>query len=322
MAASTISSLQRDVPVVGRDETFVCSVGIMAYNEEANIARTLRALLVQTGPSVVVQEVIVVASGCTDRTVPLVVEMASGDPRITLYVQEKREGKASAINLFLKKARSSLVILLGADVIPAEGALEYLCAPFHDPAIGMVGGRPVPVNDPTTFMGHTVHLLWQLHDRLARLQPKLGEIIAFRRVIEGISANSPVDEVSIQALIEQLGYQLMYCPECVIYNKGPQTVRDFLKQRRRIYAGHLKVLKQQHYAASTMRILPILRQLLACRHFTLSTPRQAVWTLCAVLLEGYARLLGHYDYWRGREHAIWQTVASTKELGDFFEALR
>jgi poly-beta-1,6-N-acetyl-D-glucosamine synthase len=314
MATSTVSSLQLETPVVGENEIFACSVGIMAYNEEVNISHTLRALLAQTASSVLVQEVIVVASGCTDRTVQIVTEMADVEPRIVLYVQEKREGKASAINLFLRKARNPFVILLGADVIPAERALEYLCAPFHDPTVGMVGGRPIPVNDPMTFMGHTVHLLWRLHDRLARQQPKLGEIIAFRRVIESISATSAVDEVSIQALIEQRGYQLVYCPACVVYNKGPQTVQDFLKQRRRIYAGHLQVLKQQHYAASTMRVTPILYQLLSCRYFTLSTPRQALWTLGAVLLEGYARLQGRYDYWRKREHTIWQVVTSTKDL--------
>ena len=296
------------------DEYVGCSIGIMAYNEEANIARTLNAVLDQQGPSMSIEEVIVVASGCTDQTVAIVSEIALKEPRVRLCVQEKREGKASAINLFLKLAASPIVILIGADVIPEDSAFENLCAPFKDPMIGMVGGRPVPVNDASTFMGHTVHLLWRLHDRLARVHPKLGEVIAFRNVISGIPTNSAVDEISIQALISQLGYQLIYEPECVVYNKGPATVRDFLKQRRRIYAGHLRVLSQQKYEASTMKVTPIARQLFACRDFTMSSPRQALWTLGAVILEGYARLQGHYDYRRKREHHIWQAVASTKDL--------
>jgi poly-beta-1,6-N-acetyl-D-glucosamine synthase len=291
-----------------------CSVGIMAYNEEANIARTLRAVLAQQGPSVRLDEVIVVASGCTDRTVPIVADIALQEPRVRLCIQDKREGKASAINQFLKEATSEVAILIGADVIPDEAALENLCAPFNDPEIGMVGGRPVPVNDPDTFMGHAVHLLWRLHDQVARMQPKLGEVIAFRNVISGIPTNSAVDEISIQALISQLGYKLLYKPECIVYNKGPITVRDFLKQRRRIYAGHLKVRTQQNYEASTMKVSPIARQLLASRDFTMSSPKQAVWTAGAITLEGYARVQGHYDYWRKREHHIWQMVDSTKDL--------
>jgi hypothetical protein len=163
-------------------------------------------------------------------------------------------------------------------------------------------------------MGHAVHLLWRLHDHMARVHPKLGEVIAFRNVISGIPTNSAVDEISIQALISQLGYQLIYEPACVVYNKGPLTVRDFLKQRRRIYAGHLRVRDQQNYEASTMKVSPIAQHLIACRDFTMNTPKKALWTLGAIFLEGYARLQGYYDYSRKREHHIWQMVDSTKDL--------
>src|SRR5579884_1768605 len=285
-----VQSKQGNGQVQQGDESIGCSVGIMAYNEEANIGYTLRAVLQQEGPSVRIEEVIVVASGCTDRTVPIVTEIALQEPRVRLCIQEKREGKASAINVFLKQATSPVVILIGADIIPETSSLENLCAPFKDPSVGMVGGRPVPVNDPSTFMGHTVHLLWRLHDRVARIHPKLGEVIAFRNVISGIPVDSAVDEISIQALISQLGFKLLYKPNSVVYNKGPVTVRDFLKQRRRIYAGHLKVLKQQNYEAATMKVTPIARQLIACRDFTMSSPKQAMWTLGAIALEGIARM--------------------------------
>src|ERR1051326_1378467 len=121
-----------------------CSVGIMAHNEEANIRRTVNAILHQEAPSIHIQEVIVVASGCTDNTIPILTEIAHHEPRIRLCIQERREGKASAINLFLKQALGPIVLLIGADVIPETSAIESLCAPFADPKIGMVGGRPIP----------------------------------------------------------------------------------------------------------------------------------------------------------------------------------
>src|SRR2546421_109789 len=80
------------------------SVGVMAYNEEANIRRTLHAILEQSSQKTCAAEVIVVASGCTDNTVPIVQEMMQQDSRIALLVQVRREGKASAINLFLQHA--------------------------------------------------------------------------------------------------------------------------------------------------------------------------------------------------------------------------
>jgi glycosyltransferase involved in cell wall biosynthesis len=317
MATKIINEV-RPVPenwrVATDDEYVGCSIGIMAHNEEANIERTIHAVLQQQGQSFLLEEVIVVASGCTDRTVPIVAEIALQESRVRLCIQEKREGKASAINLFLKQAISQVVVLIGADVIPEASALEYLCAPLKEPEIGMVGGRPVPVNDSTTFMGHAVHLLWRLHDRLARIHPKLGEVIAFRNVISGIPTDSPVDEISIQALISQLGYQLIYEPACIVYNKGPLTIRDFLKQRRRIHAGHLQTRDRQNYEASTMNVNPIFLQLIACRDFTMSTPKQALWTLATVMLEGYARLQGYLDYRRKHAYHIWEMVDSTKDL--------
>jgi poly-beta-1,6-N-acetyl-D-glucosamine synthase len=291
-----------------------CSVGIMAHNEEANIGRTLRAVLEQQGLSVHIEEVIVIASGCTDRTVPAVAEIALQEPRVRLCIQEKREGKASAVNLFLKQASSPVVVLIGADILPEAFALEYLCAHFEDPKVGMVGGRPVPVNGSSTFLGHAVHLLWRVHDSLARIHPKLGEVIAFRNVISGIPTDSPVDEISIQALLSQLGYRLIYEPACIVHNKGPLTIRDFLKQRRRIYAGHLQTRDRQNYEAVTMRVGLIVRQLIACRDFTLGNPKKGLWTLGTIMLEGYARLQGYYDYRRKREHHIWEMVDSTKDL--------
>ncbi len=291
-----------------------CSVGIMAYNEEANIGRTLRAVLEQQGSSVCIEEVIVIASGCTDRTIPTVSEIALQDPRVRLCIQEKREGKASAINLFLKQASCPIVVIIGADILPESSALNYLCAHFNDPKIGMVGGRPIPINDPSTFMGHAVHLLWRVHDRLARVHPKLGEVIAFRNVISGIPVDSPVDEISIQALLSQLGYQLIYEPACIVYNKGPLTIRDFLKQRRRIYAGHLQIRTRQNYEAVTMKVGPIFGHVIACRDFTFATPKRVVWTLGTIFLEGIARLQGYFDYLRKRDHHIWEMVDSTKDL--------
>lgn len=309
-----VQSSPGDLQLQMEDEGVGCSVGIMAYNEEANIGRTLRAVLEQQGSCVCIKEVIVIASGCTDRTIPIVSEIALQDPRVQLCIQEKREGKASAINLFLKQASCPIVVLLGADTIPESLALDYLCVHFNDPKIGMVGGRPIPINDPSTFMGHAVQLLWLLHDRLARVHPKLGEVIAFRNIISGIPVDSPVDEISIQAMLSQLGYQLIYEPTCIVYNKGPLTIRDFLKQRRRIYAGHLQTRTRQNYEAVTMKVGPIFGHVIACRDFTFGTPKQAMWTLGTIFLEGFARLQGYFDYIRKRDHHIWEMVDTTKNL--------
>src|SRR6185503_19931531 len=97
--------------LIEQSKLIKCTVGITAHNEEANIAQILRAMLSQRLHAVEITEIIVVASGCTDRTEEIVREFATQEPRIQLYVQEKREGKTSAINVFLSHAKENICVL-------------------------------------------------------------------------------------------------------------------------------------------------------------------------------------------------------------------
>ena len=66
-----------------------CSIGVTAHNEEQNIGKCLRALQNQLLREVEITEIMVVASGCTDRTHEIVEEIAATDERIKLIVQKK-----------------------------------------------------------------------------------------------------------------------------------------------------------------------------------------------------------------------------------------
>ena len=83
--------------------------------------------------------------------------LARLDDRIKLCIQPSREGKASAINLFLSEAAGDILILESGDTLPAAGTLERIVAVFDDPRVGMAGGRPVPVNGKDGFLGFAVH---------------------------------------------------------------------------------------------------------------------------------------------------------------------
>lgn len=289
-----------------------CSIGIMAYNEEANIAKTLRAILEQHTTTCVIEEILVVASGCTDRTEEIVRGFSAEYPLIRLISQAKREGKASAINIFLNNVKTDILVAVGADTIPGPNSIQYMIEPFIEPEIGMTGGHPIPLNDPNTFMGFAAHLLWELHHQIALRTPKMGELTAFRRIFQRIPVRSAVDEAAMEPLIYGQGYKLRYVPEAVVYNRGPQTTQDFLKQRRRIYSGHLKLQKRQGYQVSTMSSFHILSAIL---HAWQWNWRYLVWTPAVIALEIYGRFLGWVDFhFKKQDHAVWERIATTKEL--------
>lgn len=289
-----------------------CSIGITAYNEEANIGQLLQLILDQRLQTVVITEIIVVASGCTDRTEAIAREFAARDGRIRLLIQPQREGKASAMNLFIREAQEDVLILCSADLQPSLDAVEQLIAPFADPEVAMTGCHPVPVNNPDHFMGFAVHLLWKLHHEMNMAGGfKGGEMVGFRRVFERIPYHTAVDEASVEPIVRGQGYKVQYCPEAIVYNKGPETAADFIRQRRRIYAGHLDLANLLGYKVSSMsggRIVALLLKHLDWR------PKQLFWTGGVVGLEVYGRYLGRRDYKNKRNHTVWEIATSTKEL--------
>ncbi|MBN1327203.1 MAG: glycosyltransferase, partial [Candidatus Cloacimonetes bacterium] len=233
------------------ENNLLVSIGIIVHNEAANIAKLLNALKNQNLNRVVIREIIIVSSASTDATDEIVEEFSKQDKRITLIREKERRGKSAAINLFLKAANSEILIIESGDTIPAVDTVEKLIIPFFEQSIGMTGGRPVPENSPDNFIGYSVNLLWNLHHKMALINPKLGEMVAFRRLFENLPEQSAVDEASIEALIRSAGLKLKYIGDALVYNKGPENLRDFIKQRKRIAAGHLWLKDVQNYSVAS-----------------------------------------------------------------------
>jgi glycosyltransferase involved in cell wall biosynthesis len=286
----------------------------MAYNEEANIVRLLEALLAQKTRVAAIDEIIVVASGCTDRTEAIVQEFAARDGRIRLVRQARKEGKASAVNLLMRETECEVIILESADTLPLPETIEELISPLEDPTVGMVGGHPVPTNSKNTFMGYAAQLVWELHHQIALRHPKMGELIAFRNIFHQIPYDTAVDEASIEPLIVGQGFRLRYASKAVVYNRGPACAREFVKRRRANYAGHLYVRDTLGYQVSTMGSFRAACALLRSARLDW---RYFFWAPGVVALEAWVRFLATYDYvfWK-RKPYNWSMATSTKQLAE------
>ncbi len=289
------------------------SIGICAYNEESNIANLIQSIQAQKLKNVQITEIVVVSSACSDKTDKIVRELQA-DPRILLIQQTERRGKASAVNLFLHAARENICILVSADTMLPPDSIERICTSFSDTTVGMTSGHPVPVNVPDHFMGFVSNLVWRLAHEVSLVQPKCGEFVAFRKVLECIPENTSVDEASIEATMKRRGYAIRYVPDAIVYNRGPCTVAEYVRQRRRIYAGHLHLRRSTGYQVASMNSFRLLRLVVAS---VKPGWRSMVWTFGAVALEIYSRFLASYDlYIRKHNHCVWDIVPSTKRLID------
>lgn len=289
------------------------SVGIMAFNEGGNIGSLIDDLLHQKLNFVII-EIIIVASGCTDGTERIVRELGKIDARVKLIVQEIRQGKASAINLFLKEARGGLIVLLSGDIRLGENVLERLLSPLLEDSVGMTGARPIPVNKADNLLGFGVQLLWGLHHRLSLTKPKLGEAVAFRNRINCIPRDTAVDEAMIEAIFSKMLLTVRYVPEAIVYNRGPQKLSEFFSSRERVFIGHLRLKKEYNYAVSSLDSRLILK--IAIKEIDLRA-KYFIWTVAIAMLEASARFSAVLKFFIFKKNPyIWKTASGAKGMID------
>jgi cellulose synthase/poly-beta-1,6-N-acetylglucosamine synthase-like glycosyltransferase len=285
------------------------SICVPAYNEEKNISKILDALINQITDKVHINKIVVVSSASTDNTDNVVKDFCKQDSRVHLIQQKKREGKASAINAFLKFINDEIVVIESADTIPQPNTIEHLCLPLlNDKSIGMTGGAPIPVNDPKTFLGYIIHTWWWFHRNI----PRFGEIIAYRNIIKALSTTTAVDEAYIQAKMIQLSLKAVHVDEAIVFNKGAEHIKDLIMQRRRVYNGHARLYRHESIKIDNMTKSTL--QLLLFK-FPIHSPRELVWLIGGILVEVYAQFLGMVDLKISKKNPfIWDTARSTKNL--------
>lgn len=293
------------------------SILVPAHNEAGNIENLLDSLLAQETRRARIIEIVVVASGCTDNTADLARKIARGRPGMHVVVQERRAGKVAAINQYLhmRDKRAEVVVSTSADLFVAPDVVEKIVDYFGEhPRVGMVGARPVPDNDPSSPIGRMVHVLWELHHRIALETPKMGELVAFRAdLVDRVSELSVVDEASIEDVILSKGYELGYLPDAVVTNHGPDKLEEYFEQRRRIARGHYWLSFAFGYDVATMgkaRLLGTAYDLFRDQDLEGKKALGA-----AIAVEVAARAAGFFDARVvGGRRRTWRPLSSTKRL--------
>lgn len=289
------------------------SVGVCAYNEGRNIGRCLESIIDQRLEGSLLLEVIAVSSGSTDDTDAVVKGFESKDARVRLVRQGRREGKNSAINLFLSQAKGDILVLANADNRLEDGCLQALLDPLMDEDVGVVGGHPVPVNSRSTVAGFATHMLWDMHHRVALIYPKVGELMAFRRLDKALPTSTQSDEDIIRMESEKRGLTTVYAPRAIVFNKGPENVRDFVRQRTRVNIGEKYMKRLFDYDIPTWDPKYLFQAYLS---FLKENGRHVLKVMAAMSLEAYSRIYATlYVAMDKGDKAVWQQVSSTKDLG-------
>ncbi len=298
-------------------------VGICAHNEELNISKLLNNILFkqELPPK---SEVLVVCSGCTDETIKIVQTFQKKDSRIKLVVEKKRKGKASAVNQIFSKAKGDIILFISADTLPNKNCFLKLISKFDDPKIGIVCGKPVPTNNTTSITGKIVKLLWSFHDLVFTELNKTGqlrhasEIFCIRKgIVDKIPQETVNDDAYIALTARKKGWKISYEPQGIVSMCGPQTIPDYIKQRRRILWGHHQVKKltgkSPQYFIHMLSLDPTNGLKLTLNLFS----QNGILTVLAfLLLEVIINSLAITDSIFGKSHVKWSIAKTTKKLNN------
>ncbi len=218
------------------------SVIIPAYNAEATLENTLKALAHQSIPRES-YEIIVVDDGSTDRTGEIAARHADQ------VLRQKNAGPAAARNAGVLAARGEIVLFTDADCEPIPEWIEYMTAPFSDPDV--VGTKGAYWTRQKAPMARFVQQEYEdRYDRMARF--KQIDFIdtysaAYRRDVflanGGFDTIFPVASVEDQEFsfrLAQKGYKMLFVPKARVFHRHNERLWDYI--RRKFYIGYYKAL--------------------------------------------------------------------------------
>ncbi|MBS7633135.1 glycosyltransferase [Candidatus Bathyarchaeota archaeon] len=285
-------------------------VGVCAYNEEKNIGRLLKNLISEQNLPIT-SRILVVCSGCTDRTPQIVKDFQKKDERILPIIENSRTGKASALNKIFGIARKTadVLVLVNADALPNNGSVGKVVSELVKSDAGVAFAQPIPLENSTGVCYKIVRVIWRLHHIISLFQnPKLsGELCAIRTsCLEDLPKNIATDEPYIEMSIRRKGYKILYIDKAAVTIRCPTTMLDLLKQRKRIWIGHMQLQSQTGFKVSTSNIKNVARATSALKF------NEIPYLALGGIVEAIAYLQAKIEIKKGRIPYTWEPIRSTK----------
>jgi hyaluronan synthase len=271
---------------------------IPAYNEEKEIARTIRNCYLSHYPPEKT-EVIVINDASTDGTRDEIVKMKQLYPQLVFVDWVTNKGKRHGMAEGFRRASGELVIQLDSDSRIDPRDIHNVVEPFRNPRVGAVSYHTEPVNADANILTRMQAAYYFLSFRILKAAESTFRMVfccsgcasAYRREmilpllddwLKETFLGLPVtwgDDRSITNRVIQLGYETMYSSSVRAYTIVPTTLKQFIKQQIRwkkgwfvnsIFASKF-IIKRDPFVAFTyffpLMIVTIMTPVMASRAF-------------------------------------------------------
>jgi cellulose synthase/poly-beta-1,6-N-acetylglucosamine synthase-like glycosyltransferase len=264
------------------------------------------------------RKVVVVASDCSESVISELESVSEEESMVQLLVEDRRHGKADAINKIQASAAGRLLVMLNADASPESGAITRLVSAIDaDRSVGAVSALPVVEggNGATSLL---LDFMWTTHNDCSVALNHMNisnhscdELVVFRSsAIRSLPDDLVNDGAFLAAIARQRGYSVKVHPVARVKIETPTRISDVIRQRRRILFGHTQVWRKVGRAPKTIESLLLLSPRLGLRLLigTLARrPRFLFAIPLAFICELSASLLSIYDTIRAtHSHSVWR----------------
>ena len=288
------------------------TIGIAAYNEAVTLPRLLKDIARQHTKVATIEQVMVVSDGSTDETAVI----ASQWNALPMMVHEqKRQGKAAALNYIFSHAKTDVVIILDADVrLPDTMMIERLIAHMLQSEADLVGARvdyQKPINLVQTILAASCDMKEYMFSRINggdTIYTCHGRARAFsRRFYTAFSIPNSINEDAYSYLFAKMhGYRYAYAPQATVLYRLPKTIKDHAKQSVRFQSSKIEYDEStQQVAKRAYHISPFLF-LKANLTVALKKPQLLLYHLMSVYIA--------LTYMHEKPHGQTWTVSSSSKL--------
>jgi len=224
------------------------SVGISAYNEQANIKNLLLSLLEQDLTGYILCEIIIITDKSVDKTVLEIKKLK--EKRIKLIIGKKRLGKAKRLNQLFKLFRGNVFVQLDADIVITDKfLLKKIINSFNnDKKLSVIFGRHIALN-PKTFCEKLAYFGFQVWNN-SRENVKdnsrhycTGHIMSFSRsfikVFKFPKNIGSIEDSYCFYYTKINNYNSLCLKSATVYFRLASSFKDYINQMSR-FLGHRK----------------------------------------------------------------------------------
>ncbi|MCH7641129.1 glycosyltransferase family 2 protein, partial [Patescibacteria group bacterium] len=218
------------------------TVGIPAYNEEANIEYMLRSVLAQKTDNFVLEKIIVISDASEDKTSKIVKRMSKIDKRVVLISGKMRRGMIRRMAQYFSLNKSDILFSMDADIVLGHSqVMERMVAKLtKNRNLVLVVAHHIPIK-PKSFVGRVIYASYQLWDEIRlsldnpdHIRNSWGAAIAVKRSFsENINflKNLTGDQEFMYIKSKEFG-DFAYLLDAPVYYRPAGTVKEMFSMSR------------------------------------------------------------------------------------------